>query len=177
MIKYSIQKILAHPFPVNTVVRLSEIGLDKYSSQLSGEANKGVIEKLNDDDFIYQIKWVGGQVNLYTEKDVELYEEEEEAIEIFQKDSYIVFLKESDEPAFKRNYCFKQRENYDYLRPYLDCKGSETNGWNSIHVEDPETWRYATEDEIFAYEQLGKPYDVTTFPKENYFPEVREIKL
>ena len=79
---------------------------------------------------------------------------------MFKKDSHIVYLGDSSD-SFIENYCFKQRENYDYLRPYLDCKGNVDNGWGKMRYRRT-NWRYATQDEIFAYEQLGEPYDVTT---------------
>lgn len=84
----------------------------------------------------------------------------QEETSMFKKDSYIICL-EDNGCSFLENYCFKQEENYDYLRPYLDCKGHDNNGWGKIKYHST-NWRYATSDEIFAYEQLGKPYDVTT---------------
>ncbi len=78
----------------------------------------------------------------------------------FKKDSYIVCLGGNSD-AFLKNHCFKQRDDYDYLRPYMDCLGNTDNGWGEIRHGN-KNWRYATQDEIFAYEQLGKPYDVTT---------------
>lgn len=83
----------------------------------------------------------------------------QEETSMFKKDSYIVCLV-GNSGSFLKNHCFKQRVNYDYLRPYLDCKGDVDNGWETISCWRA-TWRYATSDEIFAYEQLGKPYDVT----------------
>ena len=84
-----------------------------------------------------------------------------EETSIFKKDSYIICLENCYGNFFLKNHCFKQRENYDYLRPYLDCKGNVNNGFGIIKYHKT-NWRYATQDEIFAYEQLGKPYDVTT---------------
>ncbi len=85
----------------------------------------------------------------------------QEETPIFKKDSYIICLESCYGNSFLKNHCFKQRENYDFLRPYLDCKGNVNNGWGKIKYRST-NWRYATSDEIFAYEQLGKPYDVTT---------------
>lgn len=80
----------------------------------------------------------------------------------FKKGEYIVSLYNHNQ--FKRNYCFKQRENAKYLRPELDSVGSNNNGLASISINNPQTWRYATKEEQERYDDLGKPYD-TTIPK------------
>jgi hypothetical protein len=83
----------------------------------------------------------------------------------FKKDSYIVTLNSNGVIGFPSNYCFKQREDFYYIRPYLDTVGSNTNGWEDIKVDNPSTYRYATLEEIAEYNRLGKPYDVTTLSK------------
>lgn len=326
-VKSDEKETISHPFPVGTIVQLSEIGLSDYKSQLDGVENKGsVMEIRKDSSYIYQIRWEGGHENNYEKEDVELYVEKEytkedltvenlisgvtyvatkpelnycyifkkdspqflrlhsrqisntsfntdvynyrkatpletnwlefckikqtyidieglfeeackkypvgtkfkvahnpdfistveshekgkewcvindslddlhinlntndgkdsdeasvytylhgwakvvnpevivpdtqEETSMFKKDSYIICLV-GNSGSFLKNHCFKQRENYDYLHPYLDCKGDVDNGWGMIDCHTT-NWRYATQDEIFAYEQLGKPYDVTT---------------
>lgn len=79
---------------------------------------------------------------------------------MFKKDDYIVIL-DGNNYGFKTNYIIKQRENIEYVRPYLDCKHSKTNGLPSL-VYNSSVWRYATQEEIDEYDRLGKPYDVTT---------------
>ena len=93
---------------------------------------------------------------------------------MFEKDDYIIFT-EAEMPNdynFPINYIFKQRKSLPYLMPYLDCKGSSTNGWEGHRNFNNEyknysgisesKWRYATPKETTEYERLGKPYDVTT---------------
>ncbi|KKK90412.1 hypothetical protein LCGC14_2723260, partial [marine sediment metagenome] len=82
----------------------------------------------------------------------------------FLKDEYIVLTKSDCDSGsgIKLNYVFKQREDYRYIRPYLDTKGNSGNG----HVHHPtdksryNDWRYATKAEGIIYERLGKPFDV-----------------
>jgi hypothetical protein len=91
------------------------------------------------------------------------YISKEEALnqsEIFLKDEYIVLTRYLS-GNFSTNYCYKQRENYKYLRVYLDSTSCRTNGLSIITKKDPSNWRYATPEEAAEYERLGKPYDVT----------------
>ena len=82
---------------------------------------------------------------------------------MFKKDEYIVLLDKLSK-AFDKDYCYKQRENYEYLRVYKDANG-DVNGNFSVRPIDKglkKKWRYATSAEIAQYDKLGKPYDVTT---------------
>lgn len=92
---------------------------------------------------------------------------------MFKKNQYIIFTEgyKPNDLSFPINFCFKQRMDGDALYPYLDCKGSRTNGWDKPrafkkdHPGFESDWRYATLKEIEEYDRIGKPYDVTTLPK------------
>jgi len=88
---------------------------------------------------------------------------------MFKKDDYIVLLGEEFNTAFPTNYCYQQREDFRFLRPYLDKRGSFQNGFDvyDFKRENKGSWRFATQQEIDKYEELGKPFDVT---KQNYEP-------
>ncbi len=80
---------------------------------------------------------------------------------IIKKDSYIVLNDDFYVSSFKNNHCYKQRENFKYLRPYVDSVGIKTNGFSFIDLTNFEKkWRYATKEEIKTYEIVGKPYNV-----------------
>lgn len=86
---------------------------------------------------------------------------------MFKKDDYIVLLKYDDVKTTSKNFlinhCYKQRQDYSYLSPYLDSRGSCFNGWSLYDFEkNRHLWRYATKQESAEYERLGKPYDVST---------------
>ena len=82
----------------------------------------------------------------------------------FKKDDYIVVLKTRlNMIAFPLNYVYKQREDYKYLRPYLDKNDSRTNGLLSS-VYNSEFCRYATKNEIEAYDKAGKPVSIIDIP-------------
>ncbi|HEY8362837.1 MAG TPA: hypothetical protein VIK77_08135 [Tissierellaceae bacterium] len=87
----------------------------------------------------------------------------------FKKGDYIVCLNTPEnDTGFPRNYIFKQRENYKYLRSELDNKGSKVNGWDLVDFNKKERygqWRYGSAEEIAEYDRIGKPYDVTTLNK------------
>lgn len=90
---------------------------------------------------------------------------------MFKKDEYIVTLwKTVGTSCAKDNYIFKQREKYDYLKPYIDLDGDGGNGNNKLPFNNPLVfkWRYATPQEIAEYERLGKPFDVTELKSEIY---------
>lgn len=83
----------------------------------------------------------------------------------FKKGDYIVTLKVEnyDGDCAKDNYCFKQRIDFNSIEPDVDLSGHSSNG-NSLITFDCskrlKEWRYATEEEILKYEELGKPFDV-----------------
>jgi hypothetical protein len=108
----------------------------------------------------------------------------EEALKVnegmFKKDDYIVFTEgdTTEDSCFPLNYIFKQRLDKIYLCPYLDVKGSKSNGWDYPRRFDwtttkekysderyKNTWRYATKEEIEEYDRLGRPFDVNTLKK------------
>lgn len=84
---------------------------------------------------------------------------------MIQKDTYIVRIS-GDSSNFPKNYCFKARETFNYLRPYLDAGSSKSNGNSNITFKN-ETCRLATQAEIREYDRLGKPFDVTSLINKN----------
>lgn len=83
----------------------------------------------------------------------------------FKKGDYIVLLRKAGYcSCFPPNYCFKQREDYSYLRVEKDIHNSE-DGWSKITYssKNKNYWRYATKEEIAEYNRLGKPYDVSKY--------------
>ena len=96
-----------------------------------------------------------------------------EEINAFKKDDYIVLLKNkynSITGTFPINYCYKQRERYSYIRPFLDNENRTNNGQgaNPANKSKNNDWRYATEREIRAYNKAGKPIDITKIKEESY---------
>jgi len=88
---------------------------------------------------------------------------------MFKKNDYIVTLKLKDSydkyNCARVNYCFKQRIDNGGIYPVIDLSGSGQNG-HAVMSFDKEKflkdWRYATQQEIAKYNELGKPFDVTT---------------
>ena len=83
----------------------------------------------------------------------------------FIKNDYIVVLDTVSNGTFKVGYCFKQREDNDYIRPYLDAIGQDNNGTTYISFHKTDRWRKATRAEIKRYNALGKPYDTSISEK------------
>jgi hypothetical protein len=77
----------------------------------------------------------------------------------FKKGDYIV-LNNDESTNFKKNYCYKQRQNSSSILPELDLSEKTTNGLYFLQYKSS-LWRYATVEEIAEYNRLGKPYDVT----------------
>lgn len=98
------------------------------------------------------------------------------------KGQYVVTLtgKFKDETnCGKENYCFKQRSTEDYMCPEIDVEGSRGNGRTGVSFDNKgllTSWRFATEAEIKRYDELGKPYDVTTY-EILYTGELEDSKL
>lgn len=85
---------------------------------------------------------------------------------MFKKGDYIVLLNldYNGDSSFPINYIYKQRQEQDYLQSELDNRGNETNGWSRITFNKRGyncNWRYATQQEINKYNELGKPFDVS----------------
>lgn len=62
------------------------------------------------------------------------------------------------------NHVYKQSYDFPFLRTELDSNGSRTNGWNNYEFKNTNTyfkWRYATKEEILAYEKAGKPVHIS----------------
>lgn len=100
---------------------------------------------------------------------------------MFKKGDYIVITKDVGSSSFKYNYCYKQRENYHYLRSELDSYSHEYNELCVISSKCNSNWRYATKEEENEYNRLNKPFDVTTLVKnqpimnnEEWVPQVNE---
>ena len=87
---------------------------------------------------------------------------------MFKKDDYIVLIDHFSN-SFQRNYIFKQREPFPYLRDYLD-NTLVNNGRSDINNKSGinRSWRYATKNEIDYYDLIGKPFDTTSNEFLNY---------
>ena len=104
----------------------------------------------------------------------EAYDAQFEAMKTnqFKKGDYIVTLKVQDDSMIfncaRNNYCFKQREDCDYISPVLDLSGDKYNAHGVMSFDKKgylQNWRYATLEEIAEYNRLGKPYEVTKLNK------------
>ena len=73
----------------------------------------------------------------------------------FKKDEYIVITSGGD-ADFKNYNIFKQRIDAGHLSVYLSTKRVE-NGWMRYKKENPSNWRYATPEEIAAYDKHNAP--------------------
>jgi hypothetical protein len=85
----------------------------------------------------------------------------------FKVGEYIVMLNTTlhSSNCVKKDYCFRQRIDKDYICPVTDLDGSGENGNTSLTFDKKHElldWRYATPEEIVEYERLGKPYNVKT---------------
>ena len=87
---------------------------------------------------------------------------------MFKKDNYIVTLNIKDIGSFtqcaKINYIFKQSIDSEYIIPRIDLVGSTSNANDTLLYNKRGNlldWKYATTEEIFEYERIGKPFDVT----------------
>lgn len=99
-----------------------------------------------------------------------------ENVKHFQKGDYIVITG----PGFNNHglisdFCYKQRDEHLFLSPELTTNGSETNRWGLIQFNN-DNWRYATQQEIAAYNLIGKPYDIKTLGRLTISPSVDIIK-
>lgn len=83
---------------------------------------------------------------------------------MFVKGDYIVNLLNST--SFSNGFVYKQRENFYYLKAELDNSGSPSNGLSVCDYNTACTWRYATKEEIKAYNEAGKPIDIRTIKSE-----------
>jgi len=90
----------------------------------------------------------------------------DESMNKFKKGDYIVTLEGNfATDCGKKNYCFKQRIDCEYINPVYDLRGDKSNGNHTMAFDKKSLlldWRYATSEEIAEYDRLGKPYDVTT---------------
>ena len=96
----------------------------------------------------------------------------------FKKGEYIVLTDKFDgySKDFISNHIYKQRKDSTYLQPKYDSLNSTTNGWTKYTRNNPNNWRYATQEEIDEYERRGKPYDVTELNKQS-FPDEGSIEI
>ena len=95
------------------------------------------------------------------------YEDHLEKVTEFKKGDYIVVLKlgSVSTACAKENYCFKQRRNDECLSPARDLDGDTDNANQTLTFDKSDElldWRYATDEEIAKYNEIGKPYDITT---------------
>jgi len=92
-----------------------------------------------------------------------------------EKGEYFVTLQvesSSGTACAKNNFVFKQREDADFSKPVTDIRGSSGNSNSCISFDlkrDLKAWRFATKEEIAAYDRLGIPYDVTTLKASSVF--------
>lgn len=91
---------------------------------------------------------------------------------MFQKDDYIVVLELKNIGEFtqcaKNDYIFKQKNDAQYIIPYIDLSGSDTNANDTLLYNKTANlldWRYATQEEIALYELNGKPCSITELLK------------
>jgi hypothetical protein len=84
----------------------------------------------------------------------------------FWAGEYIVIFESSSGNAFKAYHCYKQRENYPYLRAHIASNGDMTDGFPLIAYSNKSKWRFATIAEINRYEELDGPFDVRDLEQE-----------
>jgi len=108
----------------------------------------------------------------YSRSNTSFVEQEDhlEKVTEFKKGDYIVVLKLGSvtTACAKENYCFKQREDHECLSPACDLEGDTKNANLTLTFDKSyklEDWRYATKEEIEKYNEIDKPYDVTTLNK------------
>lgn len=94
----------------------------------------------------------------------------------FKKGDYIVQLYKTKSVYLSYNFCYKQSENKDRLCVEIDNVDKNTLS-SYVYYSEPNTWRYATKQEIEEYDRLGKPYDVSILKKEFILPEKWYIKV
>jgi len=121
--------------------------LFELSSRLKLEAGIG---------FIY-VNGVWADI-IKDEKSKEEFKEESK-VTTFLKDQYIVVLKNSNATSkYPKNYVFKQRANSSIIKGYSDSEGpTKTTGSGFVKFNDKESWRFATVEEMMAYDRNG-PY-------------------
>lgn len=85
---------------------------------------------------------------------------------MFKQDEYIVILEggslgDPENETFPNNFIYKQREEKEYLRPYLDNQLDTSNGRPGLDYDQKHCkWRYATEKEAKAYEEYTAPLNI-----------------
>lgn len=117
------------------------------------------------------VKYNGDTYGWYPKEVFKLKEEMLPDPNKFVEGQYIVTLKGdfTFTDCGKPNYCFKVRDTHEYLRPVVDLRGSNTNGNGTFYANKSQglkDWRFATKAEIARYDELKKPYDVTTLTSE-----------
>jgi hypothetical protein len=91
----------------------------------------------------------------------------------FKKGDYIVHLHPGTTKYYLQNHVYVQREDNISLRTNRSSGGERCESVN-VRYNLPETWRYATSEEIVEYDRIGKPYDVTTLKKEIDMKAIQE---
>lgn len=86
---------------------------------------------------------------------------------MFKEGDYIVTLivDNKSTSCARTNWIFQQRTDNNAIYPCIDLEGGTSNGNTGLTYDKQETlkdWRYATQQEIAYYEEIGKPYDVTS---------------
>jgi hypothetical protein len=91
----------------------------------------------------------------------------------FKKNDYIVILEGklgNTNTSFLINYCYNQRQDDIYVSPFLDSNNNTENRFFAVTYDNKNhneytgkmnTWRYATQGEIDAYNLAGKPINIT----------------
>lgn len=93
----------------------------------------------------------------------------------FQTGQYIVALLDYVSPYFKQNHIYLQNSNDVALYTSTDSTGDPCRS-SQIFFYTPDTWRFATLDEIAHYKSIKKPYDVTVKRGDSCpYPEGTEI--
>lgn len=97
---------------------------------------------------------------------------------MFKQGDYIVCLKKpgGNLEYLPPNYCYKQVQNHPSLFAIKDIHGSNTS-CTDVRKDKPDTWRYATSEEIAEYNRIGKPFDVTTLNQKQELSLLEQAKL
>jgi hypothetical protein len=85
-------------------------------------------------------------------------------VEQFKTGDYIVVLLNTTGKGILHHHVYLQRKDSPTIAPYRDSQGHNINALDSIDFRRKDTWRYATAQEIAAYEAADKPIDVNNLP-------------
>jgi hypothetical protein len=88
----------------------------------------------------------------------------------FKKGEYIVPLMDDSSNNNWNHKVLKQRENSIYVRPEVDPNTkSTTASWLCSDYSKSRHWRYATPEEIEAYNKYSSPFTTEESIKSSYY--------